>query len=72
MFNSDTGFAYSSVAGRSTSSRCAQEIAQNAALASQHSSDDAAWPRRQQVDKTIAAMQQLSANISDSCAISRR
>ncbi len=48
----------------------AQEIAQNAALASQHSSDarSLAVDGQQVVDKTIHAMQQLSAKISDSCA----
>ncbi|CAD5203821.1 Methyl-accepting chemotaxis sensor/transducer protein [Pseudomonas sp. FEN] len=47
----------------------AQEIAQNAALASQHSSEarDLAEDGQQVVDKTISAMQQLSAKISDSC-----
>ncbi|WP_439899943.1 methyl-accepting chemotaxis protein [Pseudomonas gingeri] len=47
----------------------AQEIAQNAALASQHSSDarSLAEDGQQVVDKTIVAMQQLSAKISDSC-----
>ncbi|WP_207267947.1 MULTISPECIES: methyl-accepting chemotaxis protein [unclassified Pseudomonas] len=47
----------------------AQEIAQNAALASQHSSDarSLAEDGQQVVDKTIHAMQQLSAKISDSC-----
>ncbi|AMB86536.1 chemotaxis protein [Pseudomonas agarici] len=48
----------------------AQEIAQNAALASQHSSDARSLAEEGQhvVDKTIVAMQQLSAKISDSCA----
>mgnify|MGYP001551655911 CR=1 FL=1 len=47
----------------------AQEIAQNAALASQHSSDARSLAEDGQhvVDKTITAMQQLSAKISDSC-----
>ncbi|WP_338521395.1 methyl-accepting chemotaxis protein [Pseudomonas batumici] len=47
----------------------AQEIAQNAALASQHSSEarSLAEDGQQVVDKTINAMQQLSAKISDSC-----
>ena len=47
----------------------AQEIAQNAALASQHSSEarSLAEDGQQVVDKTIGAMQQLSAKISDSC-----
>ncbi|SEM43739.1 methyl-accepting chemotaxis sensory transducer with Cache sensor [Pseudomonas sp. NFIX51] len=47
----------------------AQEIAQNAALASQHSSDarNLAGEGQAVVDQTIAAMQQLSAKISDSC-----
>ncbi|WP_372242028.1 methyl-accepting chemotaxis protein [Pseudomonas sp. Fl4BN1] len=47
----------------------AQEIAQNAALASQHSSDarSLAQDGQQVVDKTIAAMQQLSVKISSSC-----
>nr|WP_248798101.1 methyl-accepting chemotaxis protein [Pseudomonas sp. MWU13-2105] len=47
----------------------AQEIAQNAALASQHSSEarSLAEDGQQVVNKTISAMQQLSAKISDSC-----
>ncbi|WP_432443513.1 methyl-accepting chemotaxis protein [Pseudomonas batumici] len=47
----------------------AQEIAQNAALASQHSSEarSLAEDGQQVVEKTITAMQQLSAKISDSC-----
>ncbi|MCE4055922.1 methyl-accepting chemotaxis protein [Pseudomonas sp. Au-Pse12] len=47
----------------------AQEIAQNAALASQHSSDarSLAEDGQQVVDRTIAAMHQLSAKISSSC-----
>ncbi|WP_442964455.1 methyl-accepting chemotaxis protein [Pseudomonas sp. KNUC1026] len=47
----------------------AQEIAQNAALASQHSSDarNLASQGQQVVDSTIAAMGELSAKISDSC-----
>jgi methyl-accepting chemotaxis protein len=47
----------------------AQEIAQNAALASQHSSDarNLAEEGQQVVDKTIAVMGQLSSRISDSC-----
>jgi methyl-accepting chemotaxis protein len=48
----------------------AQEIAQNAALASQHSSDarNLASEGQQVVDKTIAVMGQLSNRISASCA----
>jgi methyl-accepting chemotaxis protein len=48
----------------------AQEIAQNAALASQHSSDarNLAEEGQQVVDKTIAVMGQLSSRISDSCS----
>ncbi len=47
----------------------AQEIAQNAALASQHSSDarNLAEDGQQVVNKTIEVMGQLSAKISDSC-----
>ncbi len=47
----------------------AQEIAQNAALASQHSSDarSLAEDGQQVVNKTIQVMGQLSAKISDSC-----
>ncbi|MBA1272964.1 methyl-accepting chemotaxis protein [Stutzerimonas azotifigens] len=47
----------------------AQEIAQNAATASHHSSDarTLAEEGQQVVDRTIRAMQQLSAKISDSC-----
>ncbi|WP_206667003.1 methyl-accepting chemotaxis protein [Stutzerimonas nosocomialis] len=47
----------------------AQEIAQNAATASHHSSDarSLAEEGQQVVDRTIRAMQQLSAQISDSC-----
>ncbi|WP_425225301.1 methyl-accepting chemotaxis protein [Pseudomonas sp.] len=47
----------------------AQEIAQNAALASQHSSDarSLAEDGQQVVNKTIEVMGQLSAKISDSC-----
>ncbi|MDD0977234.1 methyl-accepting chemotaxis protein [Pseudomonas sp. TNT2022 ID681] len=47
----------------------AQEIAQNAALASQHSSDarNLAAEGQQVVDQTISVMNQLSAKISDSC-----
>ncbi len=47
----------------------AQEIAQNAALASQHSSEarNLAEDGQHVVDKTIGAIQQLSAQISDSC-----
>ncbi len=47
----------------------AQEIAQNAALASQHSSDarNLAEDGQQVVNKTIQVMGQLSAKISDSC-----
>lgn len=47
----------------------AQEIAQNAALASQHSSDarNLAEQGQQVVEQTIEVMNQLSAKISDSC-----
>ncbi len=47
----------------------AQEIAQNAALASQHSSDarSLAEDGQEVVNKTIQVMGQLSAKISDSC-----
>ncbi len=47
----------------------AQEIAQNAALASQHSSEarNLAQDGQQVVDRTIDAMHQLSAKISSSC-----
>ncbi|PWB32093.1 chemotaxis protein [Pseudomonas sp. SDI] len=47
----------------------AQEIAQNAALASQHSSEarNLAEDGQQVVDQTISVMHQLSAKISDSC-----
>ncbi|MCU7648661.1 methyl-accepting chemotaxis protein [Pseudomonas piscis] len=47
----------------------AQEIAQNAALASQHSSEarNLAQDGQQVVDRTIDAMHQLSAKISNSC-----
>ncbi|MGH8382882.1 methyl-accepting chemotaxis protein [Pseudomonas sp.] len=47
----------------------AQEIAQNAALASQHSSDarNLAEEGQQVVEQTIEVMNQLSAKISDSC-----
>jgi len=48
----------------------AQEIAQNAALASQHSTEARALAEegQQVVDNTIVAMQQLSSKISDSCS----
>ncbi|WP_406822885.1 methyl-accepting chemotaxis protein [Pseudomonas asplenii] len=47
----------------------AQEIAQNAALASQHSSEarNLAEDGQHVVEKTIGTIQQLSAQISDSC-----
>ncbi|RWU26554.1 chemotaxis protein [Pseudomonas alkylphenolica] len=47
----------------------AQEIAQNAALASQHSSDarNLAAEGQQVVEQTIEVMNQLSSKISDSC-----
>jgi methyl-accepting chemotaxis protein len=47
----------------------AQEIAQNAALASQHSSEarNLAEDGQQVVDQTISVMNQLSTKISDSC-----
>ena len=72
MFNSDQQASRTSsvAAAINELGAAAQEIAQNAALASQHSSDARALAEdgQQVVDKTIAAMQQLSAKISDSCA----
>ncbi|WP_421138678.1 methyl-accepting chemotaxis protein [Pseudomonas sp. NFX15] len=72
MFNSDQQASRTSsvAAAINQLGAAAQEIAQNAALASQHSSDarSLAEDGQQVVDKTIAAMQQLSAKISDSCA----
>nr|WP_149087517.1 methyl-accepting chemotaxis protein [Pseudomonas prosekii] len=71
MFNSDQQASRTSsvAAAINELGAAAQEIAQNAALASQHSSDARALAEdgQQVVDKTIAAMQQLSAKISDSC-----
>jgi methyl-accepting chemotaxis protein len=71
MFNSDQQASRTSsvAAAINQLGAAAQEIAQNAALASQHSSDarSLAEDGQQVVDKTIAAMQQLSAKISDSC-----
>ena len=71
MFNSDQQASRTSsvAAAINELGAAAQEIAQNAALASQHSSDARAMAEdgQQVVDKTIAAMQQLSAKISDSC-----
>ncbi len=71
MFNSDQQASRTSsvAAAINELGAAAQEIAQNAALASQHSSDarGLAEDGQQVVDKTIAAMQQLSAQISDSC-----
>ena len=71
MFNSDQQASRTSsvAAAINQLGAAAQEIAQNAALASQHSSDarGLAEEGQQVVDKTIAAMQQLSAKISDSC-----
>ncbi|WP_275077471.1 methyl-accepting chemotaxis protein, partial [Pseudomonas corrugata] len=71
MFNSDQQASRTSsvAAAINQLGAAAQEIAQNAALASQHSSDarNLAEDGQQVVDKTIAAMQQLSAKISDSC-----
>ncbi|WP_408980366.1 methyl-accepting chemotaxis protein [Pseudomonas sp. B21-048] len=71
MFNSDQQASRTSsvAAAINELGAAAQEIAQNAALASQHSSDARALAEdgQQVVDKTIAAMQQLSVKISDSC-----
>jgi len=71
MFNSDqqASRTNSVAAAINQLGAAAQEIAQNAALASQHSSDarSLAVDGQQVVDKTIQAMQQLSAKISDSC-----
>jgi methyl-accepting chemotaxis protein len=71
MYNSDQQASRTSsvAAAINQLGAAAQEIAQNAALASQHSSDarSLAEDGQQVVDKTIAAMQQLSAKISDSC-----
>ncbi|APC16431.1 chemotaxis protein [Pseudomonas frederiksbergensis] len=71
MFNSDQQASRTSsvAAAINQLGAAAQEIAQNAALASQHSSDarSLAEDGQQVVDKTITAMQQLSAKISDSC-----
>ncbi|WP_445261518.1 methyl-accepting chemotaxis protein [Pseudomonas sp. RL_105y_Pfl2_101] len=72
MFNSDQQASRTSsvAAAINQLGAAAQEIAQNAALASRHSSDarNQAEDGQHVVDKTIAAMQQLSAKISDSCA----
>ena len=71
MFNSDQQASCTSsvAAAINQLGAAAQEIAQNAALASQHSSDarSLAEDGQQVVDKTIAAMHQLSAKISSSC-----
>ncbi|WP_434738421.1 methyl-accepting chemotaxis protein [Pseudomonas sp. Fl5BN2] len=71
MFNSDQQASRTSsvAAAINQLGAAAQEIAQNAALASQHSSDarSLAQDGQQVVDKTIAAMQQLSVKISSSC-----
>ena len=71
MFNSDqqASRTNSVAAAINQLGAAAQEIAQNAALASQHSSDarSLAEDGQQVVDKTISAMHQLSAKISDSC-----
>ncbi|AZD89851.1 Methyl-accepting chemotaxis sensor/transducer protein [Pseudomonas chlororaphis subsp. aureofaciens] len=71
MFNSDQQASRTSsvAAAINQLGAAAQEIAQNAALASQHSSDarNLASEGQAVVDQTIAAMQQLSAKISDSC-----
>jgi methyl-accepting chemotaxis protein len=71
MFNSDqqASRTNSVAAAINQLGAAAQEIAQNAALASQHSSDarSLAEEGQQVVDKTISAMHQLSAKISDSC-----
>ncbi|SEN35439.1 methyl-accepting chemotaxis sensory transducer with Cache sensor [Pseudomonas sp. ok272] len=71
MFNSDQQASRTSsvAAAINQLGAAAQEIAQNAALASQHSSDARSLAKdgQQVVDQTIAAMQQLSAKISDSC-----
>ncbi len=69
MFNSDQQASRTSsvAAAINQLGAAAQEIAQNAALASQHSSDvrNLASEGQAVVDQTIAAMQQLSAKISD-------
>jgi methyl-accepting chemotaxis protein len=71
MYNSDQQASRTSsvAAAINQLGAAAQEIAQNAALASQHSSDarTLAEEGQQVVDKTISAMHQLSAKISDSC-----
>ncbi|WP_273828745.1 methyl-accepting chemotaxis protein [Pseudomonas sp. SBT1-2] len=71
MFNSDQQASRTSsvAAAINQLGAAAQEIAQNAALASQHSSDarNLASEGQAVVGQTIAAMQQLSAKISDSC-----
>ena len=72
MFNSDQQASRTSsvAAAINQLGAAAQEIAQNAALASGHSSDarGLAIEGQQVVDQTISAMHQLSAKISDSCA----
>uniref|UniRef100_UPI003F586C1C methyl-accepting chemotaxis protein n=1 Tax=Pseudomonas purpurea TaxID=3136737 RepID=UPI003F586C1C len=72
MFNSDQQASRTSsvAAAINQLGAAAQEIAQNAALASQHSSDARSLAEDGQhvVEKTITAMQQLSTKISDSCA----
>lgn len=71
MFNSDQQASRTSsvAAAINELGAAAQEIAQNAALASQHSSDarGLATEGQQVVDQTISAMHQLSSKISDSC-----
>ncbi|WP_148050481.1 methyl-accepting chemotaxis protein, partial [Pseudomonas protegens] len=71
MFNSDQQASRTSsvAAAINQLGAAAQEIAQNAALASQHSSEarSLAQDGQQVVDQTIAAMHQLSAKISSSC-----
>ena len=71
MYNSDQQASRTSsvAAAINQLGAAAQEIAQNAALASQHSSDarSLAVDGQQVVDQTIQAMKQLSAKISDSC-----
>lgn len=71
MLNSDqqAGRTGSVAAAINELGAAAQEIAQNAALASQHSSEarGLADQGQQVVHKTIGALGQLSANISNSC-----
>lgn len=69
MFNSDQQASRTSSVAAAINQPAPPRSAQNAALASQHSSDarSLAEDGQQVVDKTISAMQQLSAKISDSC-----